>query len=644
MDPVSQKLTSILSASYSDADIRDALSVLDSRLSQNTPDSRRQLRIDVQADVIQTNASIIHEFTKIAEQLKQIGSALNVMNKACQDMRQHISAASSETAPILEEANTLMTQKQQVETKEQLLSAFTEHFVVSDEDIYILTSSAELVDDRFFQILGRVKAIHEDCQVLLANENQRAGLEIMEQMTKHLHAAFQKLYRWIQREFKHLSLENHQVNAGIRRALRVLAERPTLFQSCLDFFSEARRKILLQSFFDALTGSEQEIASGVAKPIELYAHDPLRYIGDMLAWLHSATVSEQEALEVLFISGEESSIAKSIETGLASEPWEEGFNAKESLMMLVDKNLESVCKPLKSRVEQVIASHDDSTLAFRISNLINFYRLTFEKILGKESNLLEMMRNMEQFALRQFQNNLQDHVRQVQADLPQVPQDLSPPEFLQDALKELRLLMLSYDSSLTPPAEKEAEFMAILVEALDPYLKGCESLSNDLRPPLSHIFMTNCLLASKATLEQFSFTKARIASLDNSLEKHITALVAHIHIYTLESSGLQPLLQALAEWDRKSAPLSQIPEFSPHSLSQISQKLDHFLPSALMDAQNQLQKLLSPKTVSTIIQQASDAFINEFATVEQVLVGDDGIEFARAIWPRTTEEVKVLLS
>ena len=169
----------------------------------------------------------------------------------------------------------------------------------------------------------------------------------MEQMTKHLHAAFQKLFRWIQREFKNLSFENHQVNAGIRRALRVLAERPTLFQSCLDFFSEARQKIILQSFFDALTGAEQEITMGTAKPIEFYAHDSLRYIGDMLAWLHSATVGEQEALEVLFVSGEDSSIAKRLESGLASEPWGGGYDAHQSLLLLVEKNLESVSRPLK---------------------------------------------------------------------------------------------------------------------------------------------------------------------------------------------------------------------------------------------------------------------------------------------------------
>jgi len=62
------------------------------------------------------------------------------------------------------------------------------------------------------------------------------SLEIMDQMTSHLQGAFQKLYRWIQRELKHLSLENPQINAGIRRALRVLAEKPTLFQYGFPFF------------------------------------------------------------------------------------------------------------------------------------------------------------------------------------------------------------------------------------------------------------------------------------------------------------------------------------------------------------------------------------------------------------------------
>lgn len=68
MDYLSQqRLSSILSASYSDTEIRNALQVLDSCFAANSPDSRRQLRVEVQAEVIQSNARIVQEFAKIAE-------------------------------------------------------------------------------------------------------------------------------------------------------------------------------------------------------------------------------------------------------------------------------------------------------------------------------------------------------------------------------------------------------------------------------------------------------------------------------------------------------------------------------------------------------------------------------------------------
>lgn len=196
-------------------------------------------------------------------------------------------------------------------------------------------------------------------------------MEIMEQTTKQLNFAFQKLYRWVQKEFKTLSLDNSRVNADLRKALRILAERPAVFQSCLDFFSEARQKLLVQAFYEALTGSASESANNRAgsKPIELLAHDPLRYVGDMLAWLHSAAVSEREALEVLFISGEEDSLAKKVKEGAEATPWEGDFDPEKSLEKLVDMNLEAVCKPLKV-IETTISysPHSQLTAAYRTSN------------------------------------------------------------------------------------------------------------------------------------------------------------------------------------------------------------------------------------------------------------------------------------
>jgi len=38
---------------------------------------------------------------------------------------------------------------------------------------------------------------------------------------------------------------------------------------------------------------------GTPRPIELHSHDPLRYVGDMLAWLHQAIASEREHIQAL---------------------------------------------------------------------------------------------------------------------------------------------------------------------------------------------------------------------------------------------------------------------------------------------------------------------------------------------------------
>lgn len=64
---LSNKLSNVLSASYADSEIRDALRSLDEREIRNTAEVRRRLRIDVQKEVIQRNGAIVHEFGRVAE-------------------------------------------------------------------------------------------------------------------------------------------------------------------------------------------------------------------------------------------------------------------------------------------------------------------------------------------------------------------------------------------------------------------------------------------------------------------------------------------------------------------------------------------------------------------------------------------------
>ena len=569
-------------------------------------------------------------------------------------------------------------QKQEVETKKELLDAFNQHFIVSGEEEEVLTSMSVAIEDRFFDSLARQKRIYTDCQVLLGSENQQLGLELMERSTRTLNTAFQKLFRWVQRDFRNLDLENPQLSSSIRRSLRVLAERPTLFQNCLDFFAESRERNLSESFSVALTGSAThnhllgQADDSTTKPIEYYAHDPLRFVGDMLAWTHSATVSEREALEMLFIS-EGDEMAKGIKAGKDNEPWSqdntETFDGQKSLAQLVDRDLAGVARTLRQRVEQVIQSDEDPVLVYKIANLIDFYRVTFTRLLGPESGVGDILSLLRESALQQYRNNLQDRVSSIRENASHITADLAIPDFLDEALFQLKDVIKTYDSSLAATTSREAEFQPILSEALDPFLDHCEHMSRRLEEPSKSIFTINCLTASKVIASMYDFTSQKLSELDDSIQKYASNLIEYQHAYFLHTSGLHPLIVALAslsESDEDIRSIMDLEVFKPQALRDASQVLDDFLPSASMDAIENLTRLKDARLSEEITAEAVTRFCEDFEFVEAKLSAVDELrsresdeeedgnhesqsgkkpsKSLRTLFPRTSGEIRVLLS
>lgn len=652
---------------------------------------------------------------------------ISTLNQTCDDMRQRINLAKQDTTPVLEEATALMAQKKETETKQQLLEAFSKHFLIPADDMLVLTSAEEPVDERFFDVLARVKQVHHDCEVLLGSENQRLGLEVMELSTRNLNSAYQKLYRWTQKEFKSLNLEDPRISSSIRRALRVLAERPSLFHSCLDFFAEARDYVLSDAFHYALTdtisGATNPAAGGdsTVKPIEFSAHDPLRYISDMLAWVHSTTVSEREALESLFVDdGDE--LARGIQAGMTSEPWsridedqEVIFDGKKALSDLVNRDLLGVSRSLRQRVELVIQSHDDPVTCYKALNLLSFYRTTFSKLVGTQSNLVELCQNLEAFTFGHFETLMRDQVTTLASDNVALspPEDLSPPQFLLDALENLTSLMKSYEASVGPEdsssdSNNENAFTSVLRAAFDPFLKLARDSSDDLKTTTAQsIYRTNVILAAREAVSPFSFARStHVLPLSAALSALRGNLLDTQHEFLLETSGLQALLDALepfAKTEKDSdttesrtektehlkpqlADLSKLPALQPESLVTFSQQLDDFLPSALMDATDNLKRVQSASLVQSVTEDAVEEFCRDFEFIEGMIIATDEVRGAvnvssgtggsvsgqsggsgdnakaenehneaaeegeddqwslRSLFPRTTGEIRVLLS
>ena len=603
---------------------------------------------------------------RTAQQLRRIGSAIDDLNRCVEDIRKHVSASRRETAPMFEEATSLLANKQEVETKQALLDAFKEHFILSSEALQHLTSVGTGVDAEFFALLYRLKRIHEDCQVLLESEEQQLGLELMEQSSRQLESAHQKLFKWIQGEFKTLDLENPRMNAPIRQALRVLAERPQLFQSCLDFFAEARERNLVDGFYAALVGSGTQTDDRTTKPMEYYAHEPLRFVGDMLAWTHSATVSERESLEVLFIA-EGDEMARGIQAGIENEPWlresSEVFDGKKSLEELVNRDLVGVSRALHQRIEQVIRSDEDPVNAYKIANLIGFYCTTLTRLLGSQSSILETLETCKGLAMEQYRVNTRDVINTLSTTASIPPLEWEAPEFLLDALNSLKELLKSLDGSFGDAKSREDSFQAIINESLDPFLEICESIAVKAEEPARSIFTINCLLVSKEALSSWDVASDRSSMIDDKVDECASRLIDYQHAFFLQTSGVHPLLVALAPLTDSSEDLRSIyalDAFQAQALADSSQILDDFLPSALEDATDNLKRLKDPKMAEDITGEAALRFCEDFEHVEgriaaaddlQQLSADDQLENGteqptplKAMYPRTSGELRVLLS
>lgn len=614
----------------------------------------------------------------IWQQLKRIGSMMANLNSTCEAMRNQIKTAQQESTPMLEEASILTAEKMEVETKQRLLSAFDKHFIVSDEDLTLLTSSVEPINDRFFQIMNRVKQIRKDCEVLLGTENQSLGVELMEQTSRNLNAAFKKLYSWIQRGLKNLDLEDPQISRSIRRALRILAERPTLFQNCLDFFAEARDHTLSDAFHTALTDAATggSTTARAANPIELQTHDLLRYVGDMLAWVHSTTVSEKEALEGLFISdGDE--IAKEIQAGRDNEPWSRiedkngkngddtpVFNGHTALNDLVNRDLEGVARVLKQRIEIAVQSNEDPLLVYKALNLLKFYQDVYIKLVGTESNLGNNIVELQTSTLSHFEQLLRDETSAIANETP--AEDLSTPPFLLHALDQLKSFLK------TSPDISNPETSQLLSSTLVPFLDHCSEMTTSIPDTTAQdLFQLNYFVPVHSTLHPILPPNHGLLS---AVQQKLTALHESLtstqHSFLLTESGVGPLLDSIqaaqADHDSDTETMEDavsLPAFSPAALSASAAQLDDFLPSALMDLLENMQRLADKATAKSIAHEAAKRFCKDFERVEEVLAradeggGDEeegkgegegeegtGSDLLRDVYPRTTAEVRLLLS
>jgi hypothetical protein len=594
---------------------------------------------------------------------------ITTLNNSCDQMRKHIVSAKSTSAPMLEEASTLIAGKQESETKQAVLTAFTKHFIVADEELNVLTSSAVPVNEQFFVILNRVKKIHNDCEPLLGSENERLGMEIMEQTSRNLDAGFKKLYNWVQRALKGLDFEDPKISGSIRRALRVLSERPSMFQKCLEVLADAREQTLSDAFQTALSGA----GDGSGSAIEFSAHDLLRYMGDMLAWVHSTTVSEKESLEGLFIADADA-INRGMQLGKVSEPWlqefgpvglsnddpeiqQPSFDGQKALKDLVSRSLTTITSTLQQRVELAIHQHDDIILLFKGQNLLSFYHALFVKLLSPTSALTRTIESLISTTQSHLQHSLDSD---TSTSWPTDPTAGS-------SSHKANLRTLTALATIMPPTSwSPAQLSFFLTHYLSPTLDFASRVAlAEKSPQSSHPRFTDIDLMTAigymaANITWLSAYAANLAATapfaDRSLKTTLEdALVRRVYTSMMEASGVGALIEELdASIDTNTGTTTDPPSDPTTLLTTLPEyaaQLDDFLADGyaeIVGRVNEKQHAYEHEIANTekenrrsIAQDAKQRFLVEVSHVLAKLE-ELGEEYTEA-YPRTMEDVEVLL-
>ncbi|KAI8083491.1 oligomeric Golgi complex subunit 6-like protein [Thamnidium elegans] len=636
--PLASKLGKVLNSSASeDARIKAALTSLSNIPDLDESNLRRNLRGTIEKKEIETNKKFLFAFEKVVKQFECLETQMSQMENVCKDMKQRLINAESRTADMIEQADIMQEHSSACSTQIVVVDRFLEKFTLSENEIRILSVSSEPVNNEFFDALNHLQQIHSDCQILLTTKNQTAGREIMEAMALYQENAYDKLYKWTQYESRtSFGGDSIDVSSLMTKALRALMKRPVLFQTILDEVASARHDAVARAFINALTRGGP---GGTPRPIELQAPDPLRYIGDMLAWIHQACASEKEMLESLFQRNVEQYQDLS---GIT-------VRVTDTISDLLDCAMEGTCRPLKSRMEQVLLLQPGAITSYKVANLIQFYTITLCKLMRKNATLERVLYEMTELAYKYFFKTLNAQADRLMQSTEPPNRSLSITRTVRDMTIQLKEILASYDSSLIVATNStegfpEFDFAETLDAIIEPLLNTCELSVSRLGKIEQNIYMVNCLYHIQTVMIPYDFTKQKRENITERMNDLLSEIASEEYHELLKQAGLTEIKEVLGTKDYE-IPLSSLPNMDATSLTNAMAKFDSFLVLISADVSPQLEKLSSTQHCQKVQSGAIRLLLDTYREISsEIQDPKNGYENPDDILPRTVQDMEAIFS
>jgi len=525
------------------------------------------LRSVVERRGLALNESFLDASLRAQSKMTQVEATLRALDDARERMRFALDASNSKTAELLRESERAKENLKLIESRRDLVKSFAADFQLPKTFVEALSvrptedsTNDEELPKHFFEALERVKAIQANCAKLVNTDQQRAGLELMDVMTTYAESAHEKLRRWVIAKCRILAEDDDFITEHdektLQKAVETLRQRPLLFKACVEEVTRTRHNALFRRFITALTRG-----GAGTKPIEVHAHDPLRYVGDMLSWVHQAVASEKEFCMMTFGSDEDGGIVEI--DGVA-------FDATQDVL---EKVFDACCRPLKVRVEQVFVTSSGAMeggvmVAYKLANLMSFYKKLMFDLLGDEATLTKTMAGLKESAKTSFSDAVSQHSGKFKKTslAPSAfaggEDAFAPPSTLREGVSSaMDLLEAVASSSASSSGGSEEESKELLSAALDglidPIVQAVETAAVKVGDQMQSVigsaasgpkwvgdaFALNCLNAIREPLRSHSSAGGKVEEISRLIARKVSDVADSEAGGLLAASGLSDALE-----------------------------------------------------------------------------------------------------
>lgn len=613
-EALSTRLSRGLNPTFGDASMRELFTRLESKSYEESMDhlvdagiegsiARKNLRSQVEAELIKNYASILADYAKPVKVLKTLGERVSALVVSINETKDLLEKDVAATSDLMSEIDALNSEKKSIDLKKSLLVAFRQKFTLNEYEQYVLEYND--INQEFFDALLRAEKINEDCLILLAVDNPKQGRSLLAKNNDLVSKANQKITTFCTRSLSNIySLNNRERLNTLHMCLDYLSRSPEKLNSVLESFVKTRSASLLDEFSSQINGnnlSDGKSSISDSRPVYFSSHDPVRYIADLLAYVHSIVANEAETVKNLF-EGEQ--------------------DLSQTASKILEQTLGSLAKPIKAEIDRVVSAETRLQITCQIMTHLELYHLMFNKIsdaIGINESIAAAMLLAKEKVELILSNRLAAAKTSNLARLD-LSSDLQPPEWIIDFYSDI-LPVLDTMTSATVfdmPEAEHKKFLELIVDqpisVFEEHL-NFESSAFDRRDLV--IFKLNFLdlITSKVTpIVLLSLKVAELVLKTKSLRQEAQEIQLQELLRSCSLTDFYNVTNMIFPIDKELLDpsiyqaITENKLFNKEAIAAANEDIQAVLPTALMDSQSTLIKLNNPIDVKEIVTSSFEQF------------------------------------